>query len=259
VSHPEPLVPLPLVPLPPVGRVFRRSRRVRLGDVTPAGRLRLDALARYLQDVSNDDTTDARLADDMSWVVRRTVVEITSFPAFAETVELATFCGGTGGRWAERRVSVTGDDGGAVEASTLWVHLDLQTLRPKVLPQQFLDLFGEAAQGRKVSARLLHDDPSVALVGTGQPWPLRFADFDLLGHVNNAAYWAIVEEQLARRRDLRAPMRAELEFHQQVEPGADVRVVVHDDEDGSVRWWLVGNGDPAVVHASAVLVPLTGT
>ena len=29
------------------------------------------------------------------------------------------------------------------------------------------------------------------------PWPLRFTDFDVLGHMNNAAYWAAVEEELA--------------------------------------------------------------
>ena len=32
---------------------------MRLADVTPGGRLRLDALARYLQDVAGDDVDDA--------------------------------------------------------------------------------------------------------------------------------------------------------------------------------------------------------
>ncbi len=33
-----------------------------------------------------------------------------------------------------------------------------------------------------------------------------------MGHMNNAAYWAMVEEELSRRSDLRAPLQAEVEF-----------------------------------------------
>jgi acyl-ACP thioesterase len=240
----------PLVPVPGRGRVFRRERRVRLGDASPGGRLRLDALARYLQDVSNDDTRDAGLDDEMGWVVRRTVVEVRQFPVFGEVLELATFCGGTGSRWAERRVAVTGDQGGAVEAATLWVHLDAVG-RPRVLPQQFHDLFGEAAGGRMVRARLHHGD--VEPGGSVRAWPLRFCDFDVLGHVNNAASWEAVEELLADRRHLRAPLRAELEFRTAVEQGAALRLVAHDTP-GALAAWLV---DGEVVATSARVRSLT--
>jgi acyl-ACP thioesterase len=227
-----------LVPLPLAGRVYASTRRVRLGDASPGGRLRLDACARYLQDVSNDDTRDAGLDDEMAWVVRRTVVEVGQFPQLGEMLELRTFCGATGARWAERRVSVIGDQGGSVEAASLWVHLDETSQRPKPLTPQFFDLFGEAAGGRTVRARLTHDDPPRALLATAALWPLRFSDFDVLGHVNNAAYWEIVEEHLARRRDLRAPLRAELEFRTAIEVGQAVHVAV-EDADGSLRGWLV--------------------
>jgi hypothetical protein len=59
-----------------VGREFTARRRVRLGDATPNGRLRLDALARYLQDVSNDDTRVSEWSDPHWWVVRRTVIDV---------------------------------------------------------------------------------------------------------------------------------------------------------------------------------------
>ena len=44
--------------LPESGRRFSVVRKVRLGDVTPKGRLRLDAVARYLQDIATDDSLD---------------------------------------------------------------------------------------------------------------------------------------------------------------------------------------------------------
>ena len=239
------------MPVPTRGRVFWRERRVRLGDVTPRGRLRLDALARYLQDVSNDDTRDAELADAMSWVVRRIVIDVHQQPVFGEELRLGTFCGGIGGRWAERRVTVTGDLGARVEAATLWVHLDPDTLRPKVLPPEFHQLFAEAAAGRTVSARLSHADPPPNHGGQGErmAWPMRVADFDLLGHVNNAAYWVPVEEVLARRRDLRAPLRAELEYCLPIEPGDRVEVVTVEGGD-ELAMWLVG---PGGTYASATV------
>ena len=121
---------------------------------------------------------------------------------------------------AERRVQVTGGEGGHVEAATLWVHLDPQTMRPKALPESFHSLFGPSAQGRAVRARLLHADgpSSEAAVTARHPFPLRFTDFDVLDHVNNAVYWEAVEEELARRRELRAPLRAELEHRAPIEP-----------------------------------------
>ncbi len=244
-----PPVPADLVPVPRRGRVFTRSRRVRLGDASPAGRLRLDALARYLQDVSNDDTRDAGLADEMTWVVRRTVVDVERFPVFGEELVLQTFCSGTGGRWAERRVSVSGDGGGRVEAASLWVYVD-GAGRPAPLPPDFMGLFGEAAAGRVVRARLQHAAHPPAAAEAAK-WPLRFTDFDVLGHMNNAAYWSAVEEVLGIRRDLRAPMRAEIEFRVSVERGVDawLRTLDQPAGDGSgVAIWLT-EGDVACASA----------
>jgi acyl-ACP thioesterase len=100
-------------------------------------------------------------------------------------------------------------------------------------------------------ARLQHAAPPPT--ADRAAWPLRFTDFDVLGHVNNAAYWEPVEEVLAERRDLRAPLRAELEHQQAAELGATPTLVRHDGDDGSVGLWLVTEGGNPQVHASAVL------
>ena len=99
-----------MVPLPAAGRVFAATRRVRLGDASPAGRLRLDACARYLQDVANDDSRDAGLPNPTAWVARRTVLRVQQFPEYLDMLTLRTWCSGLGSRWAERRYSVTGHD-----------------------------------------------------------------------------------------------------------------------------------------------------
>jgi acyl-ACP thioesterase len=137
-----------------------------------------------------------------------------------------------------------------VEAVSLWVHVDLGTGRPIPLSGRFFELYGEAAAGRTVRARLAHGDPPPERRGNSHPWPLRATDFDVMGHMNNAVYWAAVEEELRRRRDVRAPMRAELEFRTAVEPGDAVELVT-DDGRQDLQLWLVRQD--GVVCASAHL------
>ncbi|HEV3227608.1 MAG TPA: acyl-ACP thioesterase domain-containing protein [Acidimicrobiales bacterium] len=224
---------------PARGRRFSGSRRVRLGDVTPKGRLRLDAVARYLQDVANDDAVDAIGDDAAAWVVRRTRIHVERFPVFREHVELTTWASGVGSRWAERRTSIEGAGGGRIEAEALWVHVDLESGRPKVLPAGFHAQYGEAAGGRTVSARLHH--PGVEVGAEHHPWPVRFADFDVMGHVNNAVYWAAVEEHL----DLPAGATVEMEYRGGIDRGHAPEVAVARD----VLWVVVAGA----VEASARL------
>lgn len=243
--------PAALVPVPARGRIYSASRPVRLGDADAGGRLRFDALARYLQDVSNDDTRDSGFDDPMSWVVRRTVVDVMRSAQVFDGLTLRTFCGGTGQRWAERRVSVTGEAGASVEAATLWVYVDLDTMTPKRLTADFMALFGESAGGRTVRARLLHPAPPSGAMR--QPWPLRATDYDLLDHVNNAIYWVPVEQVLAHRPDLRGgPLRAEVEFPAPIDRADQIEVVVDERPDG-FGVWLVSATTPGLVHSSAVV------
>jgi acyl-ACP thioesterase len=236
-----------LVPVPSAGRVVRGQRRVRLGDASPGGRLRFDATARYLQDIANDDARTADITDVQEWVVRRTVIEVHQEAVYGEELELTTFCGAIGGRWAQRRTSITGDHGARIEAAALWVCVDLHTMRPKVLAPDFHAAYDEAAGGRTVRAKLYHDDPPDDL--DGAPYVVRFVDFDVIGHMNNAAYWTAMEEELVRRRDLRGPVRAEIEHRAGIEQRHAVRVVV-DDEPSALSLWLVG--EPGVFASARV-------
>jgi acyl-ACP thioesterase len=220
---------------------------VRLGDAGIDGRLRLDALARFLQDVANDDAREALGDDASSWVVRRMFVEVRAWPRFGEVVALTTFLGGVGGRWAERRTSVDGRDGGNVECAALWVHVDFATGRPAPLPASFLPMYGQVYGERKVSGRLTL--PGVAADAQRVPWAVRAADFDILGHVNNAAYWVPVEEALdAFDGVVSRRARFELEYKLAIEPHHAVDLARHGD-----LLWLVTPGSTDV-HAAARLM-----
>jgi acyl-ACP thioesterase len=233
-----------LVGRPPHGRVFERVVRPGFADCAPSGRTRLDGLARWLQDVAYGDVEDAGLADRSVWVVRRTRMNVLRFPRFGEEFELATFCSGMGRMWAERRTTVTraGAEQSDVEAVALWVHLDPVEWRPVPLGEEELELYGPAAAGRRVTARLRHPPPGA--IECNSMWLFRATELDIAGHINNAAYWTPLEEELLSVPDPDA-LDVEIEFRTPAQPG--IKRVLR----GGPRRWIVGvTGE---VHASVLI------
>jgi acyl-ACP thioesterase len=231
------------VPLPEHGRRFTRCRRVGLGDVNPANRLRLDAMAGYLQDIASDDVDDVGV--DGAWVVRRSAVAITRLPRYGEELELTTFCSGTGSHWAERRTRISVGDAPAIDAVAVWVYVD-GAGRPARLGDWFFEHYGEAAGGRRVSSRLRLPPPHDR--ASARSWPLRATDFDLLGHLNNAAYWYAVEDELARVAPRSVPANAELEHGAGIEPDEPVTLRSALDGERLSVWMTVGDETRAAAH-----------
>lgn len=180
-----------LLPLPATGRRFVASRGVRLSDVDVAGRVRFDSIARYLQDVAGDDARDVGLPNAAGWVVRRTLIRVDRPCVLDEAVELTTFCTGAGRSWAERRTSLVGANGGAIEAVSLWVQIDVTSGRPTRLADEFFEAYGAASAGRSVSSKLSLPPPGADVAST--PWRFRRTDLDPFDHVNNAAQWVVLE------------------------------------------------------------------
>lgn len=222
---------------PASGRQFETTRKVRLGDTTPKGRLRLDALARYLQDIANDDARDADLPDAMWWILRRTKVVVIEPCAFDEEMTLTTWCSGVGSRWAERRTRVEGSRGGRIDAVAVWVAIDQATGAPRRVDPTFHEAYGPTAAGRNVRARLQHAD--VAGDADTRHWPVRYTDLDLMGHVNNAVYWSAVEESMAAARS-GGRVVAEVEFRDGIDAHAEPDLVVATGDHGADGWFVVG-------------------
>ena len=242
---------------PAAGRVYTTRRIVRSTDVTPSGRLRLDALARYLQTAAEEDVAAAGLAEPVVWLVRRCELQIAALPAMGERVLLRTFCSGTGQRWAERTTTLASPDGQPlVQATAVWAAVSQADGRPVPLSAGFAAIYGPSAAGRVVSVRLSHPRPdAAAIAGNGaagstppRDWPLRVVDFDTARHVNNAVHWAVVEDELATAAWL--PSTAEVEYQRAIMPGCLPRLVTDRRVDRTSLWLLAGER----VLASALLI-----
>jgi acyl-ACP thioesterase len=233
------------IPLPAQGRTFGSRCRVRLSDMDAGGRLRLDAVARYLQDVAGDDVDETGWgAPEHLWVIRRVLLDVDVPFLRDREVEVVTWCSGLGAVAAGRRWSLRGDAGGRAEVDSVWIHLG-----PDGAPARLVDfgVYAEATAGRHVSTRFELAEP--ATTSDGLPWPLRPTDIDLLDHVNNAVYWQAVEHCLpGSGLDPRRPLRAQLEYRQPLDLGDDVALVVGHDGSGLDVGFAVAGAVKAVAR-----------
>ncbi len=170
------------------------------------------------------------------WVVRRTRLDVAHAPELGERVRLRTWCSGIGQRTAERRTTVEGDRGGAVQAVAVWAHLDPATGAPGRLGERFREVYGPSAGPDRPDHRLRHPPPPEA--AQRLPWTFRAADVDVAGHVNNAVYWEALEDGPAIPASL--VVEAEHRAPAVAGPGLVVR-------DGDRTWVTSTQGE---VHAS---------
>ena len=239
----------PLVPIPESGRTFRVAYTVRLSDTDAAGRLRLDAIARYLQDAAIDDVHETGWgAPEHLWVLRSVRIDVLTPSLEDGQVEIVTWGSSFSALAAGRRWSLTGDAGGSIEVDSTWIHLGPDA-RPARIGDGF-DGYAEAAQGRTTSTKLTLAPPSL---GELRSWPLRVTDVDRMGHVNNAAYWAAVEQRLPEVGvDPRRPLRARLDYRHSIDYGEAVELAESFGDDGYGFAFVVDSAVRAVGRVDSI-------
>ena len=174
---------------------FARSTWCASGDVDERGLLRLDGVGS-IPPGRRAPTTGANggaVSTTPGWCGARRCASsrAAAWPRYLDHVTLTTWCGGTGAAWAERRTNFELAAIWSLEAAALWVPMD-PTGHPVRMRESFFDVYGEPARTRKVSGRV--SDAACPDDATARPWPLRHADLDIVGHVNNAAVWQAVSE-----------------------------------------------------------------
>lgn len=267
-----------LIAAPADAQIFEFELRPMLGDCGPSGRIRLDAIARWLQDVAYSDVLDSGVAHFGFWVLRRTRIVASSFPRFAERYRVSTFCSGVGRMWAQRRTTITpvlgaggplatgtrrtgaaaAEAGAAavqpiVEAVALWVHLAPDSRKPSRVTEPELAVMGESARNRDVPRHLRHPRPGAA--SRSGEWWFRHTDCDVADHINNAAYWEPLEEDFLERERAQAEILRsidiEVEFRTPAQPGRKLIL-----SDGTTRWLVAPEDDaeaPGEVYSSTIV------
>ena len=83
------------MPIPARGRTFGARRRIRLSDMNREGRLRLDAVARYLQDTAIEDVEETGWGvPEHVWFLRSIRIDVEVPLLDDRQVDVDTWCSG---------------------------------------------------------------------------------------------------------------------------------------------------------------------
>ncbi|QGW23307.1 hypothetical protein GJR88_00383 [Dietzia sp. DQ12-45-1b] len=266
MNHPEQDGDLrPLPPPPPDGAGFSTSRTVRTGEVDPRRRVRLDSIARYLQDAAGDDLEfTGHVRTDPYWIVRRTVIDVIEPITWPATVHLERWCSGLSTRWANMRVRLTAehragpdDPGprpdGLVETEAFWINVSADGVPARISDEGLASLSAATGIHRLRWAAMNAPLPTGSAtrdLPEDRPHILRSTDFDILQHLNNAAYLDAVEDELLGHQDLlRHRHRVVIEYSHPVVPGSSMMIRRRRSAHRVEMWMLV---DDRVVASVSV-------
>lgn len=246
-----------VLPEPPTeGAPFEAGWPVRVADTSPDLRLRLDAVARYLQDIGFEHLDAVEDGEaHLGWVVRRTVIDVLKPIEIGERVTLRRWCSALSNRWCNMRVQVSGSLGGLIETEAFLIHFGTESGVPARMSDRFMAPMLATTTEHRLRWKAALTDPMPPATEPGvqsHPFPLRVADIDLLDHVNNAVYLSAVEEVLAGHAELKSgSYRTIIEYRKSVRSGDDLWLVARRTGLSLDLWFTVG----AESHAVARVIP----
>lgn len=254
---------------------FEARYLVRADTIDQEMELRLDGTARYLQDVANENLAATVFADtDPYWIIRRTVIDVIEPISWPGEVTLQRWCGALSTRWANMRVSVTATHDtnrfnptprppGRIETEAFWINVTDQGLPARLTDPAFEFLGSHTTEHRlrwkAMNTTAVPAENDVDGVAADRRHRLRITDFDPFRHLNNAAAWEAVEDELVDHPDLAArPHRAVIEYLRPIDFASGYRTPItvrrRREGDQLQMWLLISDADGGEVPAVTVTV-----
>jgi acyl-ACP thioesterase len=229
--------------------VFGREWPLRVGDIDRTGRLRLDAGARHIQDIGQDQLREMGFEETHPlWIVRRTMIDLIRPIEFQDMLRCRRWCSGTSNRWCEMRVRVDGKRGrGLIESEGFWININRETQTPSRIADDFLAGLHKTTSVDRLRWKSYLKPGSREDAVEIHEFPVRVTDIDLFDHMNNSVYWSVVEDYLASYPELlQAPLRVTIEHEAPVALGDKLEIISHVHPAGSTDQFGAGLTDRPV-------------
>lgn len=185
--------------------VWQESFEVRYSEVDVNGRLKLRALADYLQEAAARHAANLGVGcDDLArqnllWVLSRIAITIENYPGPGELLKIKTWPRSTEKLFAMREFTVHGKNGLPVcRASSAWLLLDVKSFRPKKI-----ETLDSAIPRNEDKPFLIKTLPRIKPVECAKIFTqqIRPSAIDVNRHLNNAEYFALAQDAVAMQAD----------------------------------------------------------
>lgn len=225
--------------IPEHARYRDEGRSVRFDECSRAGTMRAAAVLRHAQDLAwqHSETLEYGRAwyesRGVGWVVRSIDLLIDQPPRSNEAMSGTTALVAFRHVMARRRTRLFRADNQVIADATIdWVMTD-QSGRPVRFPKEFEPFVAEV--GATFIPEKISAEPTQEPISATISVPLRVADFDPLGHVNNAAWLEIAEEALSAiaPAQVSAPRRRIRLEYLGLTTGAVVQCIVRLSDSGA--------------------------
>ncbi|OZD61914.1 acyl-ACP thioesterase domain-containing protein [Rhodococcus sp. 06-1460-1B] len=260
--HP-PSVEYVLPDIPHGAEVFAANYRIRTSDVDPAMRLRLDGVARFVQDISADMIEASAFCEsDPFWILRRTIIDVVEPATWPGDVEVQRWCSATSSRWVNMRQRLVGvpevapfntqtRTPGLIETESFCIKID-GSGRLSRISEEALAQMSESVSNNRLRWRAMNTDPVPPASIDDGTFTLRASDIDPFAHMNNTVYWQAIENVLRSRSDLTSvPHRIVVEFVRPVPADVDAVVIRTQTIADRLSIWMLLPDD--TVAATAVV------
>jgi medium-chain acyl-[acyl-carrier-protein] hydrolase len=172
--------------------------------------------------------TQAMVTRRESWVLNRIAVAIERYPRPDEALRVETWSSGIRGFKGFRDFRVYDSrEQTILSASSLWLYVSMQSKVIVRVPREVTEGFPVCAEGAWCpELEKLPFEPPTPDART-IPITLRYSDFDVNEHVNNAAYLDFVQTALALTGRSMGPRRVQLKYAKGIPAeteGIDVRI-----------------------------------
>ena len=185
-----------------------------------------------------------------TWVLSRIAAELERYPKVGEELAVETWSTGIKGFKGYREFRVTDAEGHLIlTGSSLWIYFNLATRTITRVPKPLAERFpvgGETPWCADLE-KLPFEEP--AEPATAVPITLRYSDFDVNEHVNNASYFDLVQTGLAASGRPVYPRRLQLKYGKSIPAGAQRVAMKVESRGGAARFAIEGDGAVYAVGA----------
>ena len=207
---------------------YQESFRIRYSDCDRYGKLKLQAVFDYAQEIAGNHAQRLGFGDqlrkerNLAWVLSRMKLRIREYPKSETQVKVTTWSSGYNRVFATRELRFTtgAEDRVFAEATSCWLLVNMETSRVAI-PQRELAAFHLDEQGiERIFTDLdkLQGNPDAPVMGS---FSIYEHQIDINSHLNNTEYASILQDAIGFGC---YPTELQINYQKEIPPSSTVVV-----------------------------------